>query len=68
MGSDLRGAVGRRDIGIGYALWYSVLPSLTVAHAASEHLSVPMIATLAGALLLHEAIMLVVAEMRREGV
>ena len=44
--------------GLGYALWYSVLPSLTVARAASVQLSVPMIATLAGALLLHEAITL----------
>jgi len=44
--------------GLGYALWYSVLPSLTVARAASIQLSVPMLATLAGALLLHEAITL----------
>lgn len=44
--------------GLGYALWYAVLPSLTVARAASVQLSVPMLATLAGALLLQEAITL----------
>ena len=44
--------------GLGYALWYAVLPSLTVARAASVQLSVPMLAALAGALLLHEAITL----------
>ncbi len=42
--------------GLGYALWYTVLPSLTVTQAASVQLSVPMIATLAGALLLNEEI------------
>lgn len=44
--------------GLGYVLWYTVLPSLSVARAASVQLSVPMIATLAGALLLQEAITL----------
>jgi drug/metabolite transporter (DMT)-like permease len=44
--------------GLGYVLWYTVLPSLTVARAASVQLSVPMIATLAGALLLQESITL----------
>ena len=44
--------------GLGYALWYAVLPSLTVTRAAAVQLGVPMIATLAGALLLHESITL----------
>jgi drug/metabolite transporter (DMT)-like permease len=44
--------------GLGYALWYAVLPSLTVTRAASVQLGVPMIATLAGALFLHESITL----------
>ena len=42
--------------GLGYALWYWVLPQLTGAVAAVVQLSVPIIAILAGALLLQEAI------------
>ncbi|MEM6887857.1 MAG: DMT family transporter [Pseudomonadota bacterium] len=42
--------------GLGYALWYSVLPSLVPAVAAVVQLSVPVIAIVAGALLLGEAI------------
>ena len=44
--------------GLGYVLWYTILPRLTVVRAATVQLSVPMIATLAGALLLQEAITL----------
>ena len=44
--------------GLGYAIWYAVLPSLTVTRAATVQLGVPMIATLAGALFLHESITL----------
>ena len=40
--------------GLGYALWYRVLPQLLPAVAATVQLSVPVIAILAGALLLGE--------------
>ncbi len=42
--------------GMGYALWYRVLPQLAPAVAATVQLSVPVIAILAGAVLLGEAI------------
>ncbi|ATG40355.1 DMT family transporter [Phaeobacter piscinae] len=42
--------------GLGYALWYHVLPKLSPAVAATVQLSVPVIAILAGAALLGEAI------------
>ncbi|MFS4580581.1 DMT family transporter [Phaeobacter sp. C3_T13_0] len=42
--------------GLGYALWYYVLPQLTPSVAATIQLSVPVIAILAGAVLLGEAI------------
>ena len=42
--------------GLGYALWYSVLPKIEGATAAIVQLSVPVIAILAGSLLLKEAI------------
>ena len=42
--------------GIGYAVWYSVLPKLKTTHAAVIQLSVPVIATIAGTLLLNETI------------
>lgn len=42
--------------GMGYALWYHVLPQLSPAVAATVQLSVPVIAILAGALLLAEPI------------
>lgn len=44
--------------GLGYALWYSVLPRLDGATAAVVQLSVPVIAIAAGALLLGEALTL----------
>lgn len=40
--------------GLGYALWYSVLPRLAASVAGLVQLSVPVIAVLAGALLLGE--------------
>ena len=40
--------------GIGYAMWYKVLPSLPTTSAASVQLSVPVIAAAAGILLLNE--------------
>ncbi|WP_293576175.1 DMT family transporter [Phaeobacter sp.] len=42
--------------GLGYALWYAVLPALSAAVAATVQLSVPVLAILAGALLLGEDI------------
>jgi drug/metabolite transporter (DMT)-like permease len=44
--------------GIGYAIWYAVLPGLTAIRAASVQLSVPVIAALGGMLFLHETITL----------
>ncbi|MEM7521694.1 MAG: DMT family transporter [Pseudomonadota bacterium] len=41
---------------LGYALWYTILPHLTGPTAAIVQLSVPIIAILAGALLLGEVI------------
>ena len=41
--------------GLGYALWYQVLPRLGAARAAVAQLSVPVIAALGGAVLLAEA-------------
>ena len=40
--------------GLGYALWYQVLPRLGAARAAVAQLTVPVIAALGGALLLAE--------------
>ena len=42
--------------GLGYALWYHVLPQLTAQTAAVVQLSVPVIAIAAGALLLGESV------------
>jgi drug/metabolite transporter (DMT)-like permease len=42
--------------GLGYTLWYTVLPSLRATTAAVVQLSVPVIATLSGSALLDEAI------------
>jgi len=44
--------------GIGYAVWYHVLPALKATHAATVQLSVPVIAALGGALFLGEALTL----------
>ncbi|MGR3503115.1 DMT family transporter [Pseudaestuariivita sp.] len=44
--------------GLGYALWYGVLPHLGAARAAIAQLSVPVIAIVFGALLLGEALTL----------
>lgn len=40
--------------GIGYAIWYTALPSLKATSAATLQLSVPVLATLGGVLLLGE--------------
>ncbi|UWU94275.1 DMT family transporter [Bradyrhizobium sp. CB1015] len=44
--------------GLGYAIWYAVLPALTPAQSASVQLSVPAIAALGGTVVLGEAISL----------
>ncbi|RZS40162.1 threonine/homoserine efflux transporter RhtA [Limnobacter thiooxidans] len=44
--------------GIGYAVWYKVLPALHTTSAASVQLSVPVIAALAGVVFLDEALTL----------
>lgn len=40
--------------GLGYALWYAVLPQLSRTRAATVQLSVPVLAALAGALFVNE--------------
>ena len=42
--------------GLGYAIWYQVLPALKATHAATVQLSVPVIAALGGVLLIGEAL------------
>lgn len=42
--------------GMGYAVWYAVLPKLTVTGSSVVQLSAPVLASLAGALFVHEAI------------
>jgi drug/metabolite transporter (DMT)-like permease len=56
MGLMLALICGGVTSGLGYALWYSVLPGLTPALAATVQLSVPVLAILAGALFLQEAL------------
>ncbi|WP_074257724.1 DMT family transporter [Vannielia litorea] len=47
---------GALTSGLGYALWYAVLPRIETTTAAVVQLSVPVIAVAAGALLLGEAL------------
>ena len=56
---DARGALlavlsGAVASGLGYAIWYTVLPALRATHAATLQLSVPVIAAIGGVLLLGE--------------
>lgn len=44
--------------GIGYAIWYAVLPALKAANAATIQLSVPLIATLGAVVVLGEGLTL----------
>ena len=48
-------ASGALTSGLGYAIWYTVLPALKSTHAATVQLSVPLIAALGAVLLLDEA-------------
>lgn len=49
-------ASGAIASGVGYAIWYSVVPSLKATRAAVVQLCVPVVATLGGALFLGESI------------
>lgn len=49
-------ASGALTSGIGYAIWYRVLPHLPAAKAATIQLSVPVLTALGGVLLLGEAL------------
>ena len=42
--------------GLGYAIWYTVLPSLTRLQAGVIQLAVPIVAALGGVLFVNEAI------------
>lgn len=54
-GIALAALSGAVTSGLGYALWYAILPALGAARAAVAQLSVPVIAALGGAVLLAEA-------------
>jgi drug/metabolite transporter (DMT)-like permease len=49
-------ASGALASGVGYALWYRALPSLTRARAATLQLAVPVLAALGGVTLLGESV------------
>lgn len=49
-------ASGGLASGLGYALWYAVLPGLAATHAATVQLSVPVLAALGGILFLGETV------------
>jgi drug/metabolite transporter (DMT)-like permease len=51
-------ASGAITSGLGYAVWYSVVPALKAANAATVQLSVPVIAAVGGIVLLGESITL----------
>ena len=51
-------ASGAITSGVGYAIWYTALPSLKATVAATVQLSVPVIAAMGGVLLLGEALTL----------
>jgi drug/metabolite transporter (DMT)-like permease len=60
---DARGALlavlsGAVASGLGYAIWYTVLPGLRATSAATVQLSVPVIAAIGGVLLLGERLSL----------
>ena len=51
-------ASGALTSGLGYALWYTVLPALKATTAATVQLSVPVLAALGGIVFLGEAVTL----------
>ncbi|WP_390913000.1 EamA family transporter [Pseudosulfitobacter sp. SM2401] len=59
-GTVLAVVAGAVTSGLGYALWYSVLPHMQASTAAVVQLSVPIIAIAAGALLLGETVTVVI--------
>jgi drug/metabolite transporter (DMT)-like permease len=54
LGAFLAILAGAVTSGMGYAMWYSVLPRLTTSVAATIQLSVPVLAMIAGVLMLGE--------------
>jgi drug/metabolite transporter (DMT)-like permease len=55
-GATLAVASGALTSGLGYIVWYTVLPRLTSARAASVQLTVPVIATILGVIALSETV------------
>ena len=55
---DVPGLIYALTSGIGYAIWYTALRGLRAFQAATVQLSVPILAALAGSLLLDEALSL----------
>jgi drug/metabolite transporter (DMT)-like permease len=55
-GAALAVTSGALASGLGYAMWYAALPGLTAAAAATVQLLVPVLAALAGVLLMAEAV------------
>lgn len=51
-------ASGAIASGLGYAIWYSVVPALKATNAATIQLSVPVIAALGGIVILGESVTL----------
>lgn len=58
MGIGLATASGGLASGVGYAIWYTVLPALQTTSAATVQLCVPILATFGGVVLLAEPITL----------
>ncbi|CAB1367553.1 conserved membrane protein of unknown function [Denitratisoma oestradiolicum] len=56
VGAGFAIASGALASGLGYAIWYSVLPSLKATNAATIQLSVPVIAALGGIIFLGEVV------------
>ncbi len=57
-GFALAVASGALASGLGYVVWYAALPGLTATRAATVQLSVPVIATFGGVILLSEELTL----------
>jgi len=55
-GIALAVASGALTSGVGYVIWYAALPGLTAMRAATVQLSVPLIASFGGVVLLSEAL------------
>jgi len=55
-GALLAIASGGITSGLGYVAWYAAIPKLSATHAASVQLTVPVIASLIGVLLLAESV------------